>query len=350
MTAVRTSAPGKVVILGEYAVLEGAPALVMAINRRVLVTLEYRKQSFCSVEAPGWAETSARFHLEPSGRVLFDDPVADFSLVAGVIRGFFDLRGGAAPCPPFHLVLDSGALMERLPGGPVKLGLGSSAALTVALCHSLSYYCASQHDAVRTPELSDLIRIHSALQGRRGSGLDVAASFHGGLIVYQRDPEPQVVPSGLPKDLDYCFVWSGRRADTGEFLAAVDAWRDGHERHYRRIMALLARTAEAGIRAARSNESEGFLRALDDYVFYLEDLGNACDVDILSEPHRRLRELARRYGIVYKPCGAGGGDIGVGMSLDPESLTGFQTGALAEDYRCLSLDRDDLGVQSQSEI
>ncbi|MFU8876606.1 MAG: hypothetical protein ACNA7E_00585, partial [Wenzhouxiangellaceae bacterium] len=32
------SAPGKLIVIGEYAVLEGAPALVLGLNRRVRVT------------------------------------------------------------------------------------------------------------------------------------------------------------------------------------------------------------------------------------------------------------------------------------------------------------------------
>ena len=32
------SAPGKLIVTGEYAVLEGAPALVVAMNRRAIAT------------------------------------------------------------------------------------------------------------------------------------------------------------------------------------------------------------------------------------------------------------------------------------------------------------------------
>ncbi len=39
MTTVTASAPGKVILSGEYAVLDGAPAISMAVNRRAVVTL-----------------------------------------------------------------------------------------------------------------------------------------------------------------------------------------------------------------------------------------------------------------------------------------------------------------------
>jgi phosphomevalonate kinase len=348
MKRVRVSAPGKIVILGEYAVLEGAPAVVMAVDRRARVSLEQQAGSRCSIEAPGWSRGPVEFRLDPSGRVLFGDRADRLSLVTHVAGEFFKMHGGAAACPPFHLVLDSRTLMEQRPAGPVKLGLGSSAALTVALCQALSYYVASQQDPVQ-PGLADLVRIHAGLQGGRGSGLDVAAGLHGGLIEYRCQPAPRAAAFVLPEALEYCFVWSGDRADTGTFLATVDAWRGRAAAEYGSIMAGLAEAAELGVRAGRGRDGGTFLRALDDYVSLLQELGKACKVDILSPPHQRLRELARQAGVVYKPCGAGGGDIGLGIATDPEALAGFRSAALAANFQLLSLERDDLGVHTQSE-
>jgi len=39
MMEVTASTPGKLVLLGDYAVLEGAPALVMAVNRHAKVRI-----------------------------------------------------------------------------------------------------------------------------------------------------------------------------------------------------------------------------------------------------------------------------------------------------------------------
>lgn len=342
------SAPGKVVLLGEYAVLEGAPALVMAVNRRVQVALEARTGPGCSVSAPGWTTGTARFELGPAGATWAtgNDPV--FDLARHVIHCFFEGLINTAAYPAFHLELDSHALTTPGPSGPEKLGLGSSAALTVALWHALSYYAAMQQAGHRSVELAELIRIHAAFQNDRGSGLDVAASLHGGLIAYRRTPQPHAKPSRLPADVGYCFVWSGRQAVTGQFLAGLDQWRDSQPGTYQCHMDSLMALSEAGVRAAAGGESEECLRLVEEYASALEALGRASGADILSAPHRELRELARRSGVVYKPCGAGGGDIGVALSRDPGALARFRDALASGRFQPLPLRIDESGVTTHS--
>lgn len=341
-----SSAPGKVVIIGEYAVLEGAPALVMAVDRRVRVALRSHDEAYCSVSAPGLTTGRGRFSLSSSGLQWLDGDDASFRLATNTLEALLSMEDDYSGCRAFDLVLDSGTLMEHRAGAARKLGLGSSAALTVALCHALRYYVASQHETVTTPDLAALIAIHAGFQGHRGSGLDVAASLYGGLIEYRRSPSPHAVSGSLPQDVAYCFVWSGHEAATGRFLAQIDQWRQDHEQAYRQLMDSLADIARAGVRAVRDNDAGAFLNGLDEYAGALQALGDASGTDILSEPHRRLRSLARQCGVVYKPCGAGGGDIGVGMSRDPEALARFRDGVIAENFQPLSLNSEREGVET----
>src|SRR3954465_8219320 len=93
------SAPGKLILTGEYAVLDGAPALVIAVNRRVLAA---RRRA-------------------PRGSSPFLVAVAD-----EIAR-----RHGAdhpATRAAMEITVDSSAFYL----GDQKLGLGSSAAVTVA--------------------------------------------------------------------------------------------------------------------------------------------------------------------------------------------------------------------------
>src|SRR6185312_7882085 len=93
------SAPGKLILTGEYAVLDGAPALVAAIDRRVI----------------------ARRYSGPRGSSPFLVAVAD---ELARRRGKDDVAVQAA----MQIVVDSSALYDDA----TKLGLGSSAAVTVA--------------------------------------------------------------------------------------------------------------------------------------------------------------------------------------------------------------------------
>ncbi len=47
----KTSAPGSVMLLGEYAVLFGKPALVCALNKRIHVTLTPRQDTTINIHS-----------------------------------------------------------------------------------------------------------------------------------------------------------------------------------------------------------------------------------------------------------------------------------------------------------
>ncbi|MDH5619728.1 MAG: hypothetical protein OEZ11_14015, partial [Gammaproteobacteria bacterium] len=54
MTVV-ASAPGKIVLSGEYAVLFGAPAICMAVNRRAFARVADSDDRECHVTTPGFS-------------------------------------------------------------------------------------------------------------------------------------------------------------------------------------------------------------------------------------------------------------------------------------------------------
>ena len=49
------SAPGKVVLCGEYAVLDGEPAICMALNRRAIAKVDESPDGQCHVATRGFA-------------------------------------------------------------------------------------------------------------------------------------------------------------------------------------------------------------------------------------------------------------------------------------------------------
>ena len=184
---IRASAPGKMVLLGEYAVLEGAPALVMAVNRRAVAEVSTDVVR-STIDAPDvWPQTVA-FDLDPGGVPVWNHPSsgapAALSLVDHVLRGLAERS--LLPKAPFSVRLDSAAFFQGRGVGRSKLGLGSSAAVTVALASALAG--AAGHAELtgdRARWLRELLSIHQRFQGGRGSGVDLAAAIHGGVIGYR---------------------------------------------------------------------------------------------------------------------------------------------------------------------
>lgn len=326
---VLATAPGKLVIAGEYAVLEGAPALVLAIDRQAHVTLEESGGSDYEITAPGLGIHAARGRLDAAGRIVW--PALDAAAGASLrlVSAILETLGAEDRPPPFRASLDTRAFRADGDGGR-KLGLGSSAALTVALASAIR--ALGRRGA---PSLATLLAAHRRAQDGRGSGLDVAASLNGGLLRYRlHDGQPRIAPATWPQGLAWCCVWSGRPASTSFFLQQLAAWRARAPKRHARAMRELGDCATV---AAGAAGAAALLEAVAAYALALERLAAASGLDIFCPEHRALATLAARLGVVYKTCGAGGGDVGIALATDTARLQAFRQAASAAGFAVLEL-------------
>ncbi len=281
MTAVAT-APGKVMLAGEYAVLDGGLAVLVAVDRRARATL-------------------ARAPVAPSPFL-----VAARDVVA-------EKLGVDAAAPFARIDVDTNPLRDR----DRKLGLGSSAAATVAAI-GLACGLAGVTDPGVIRGLAHVA--HARAQGRRGapgSGADIAAATHGGVIGFRAGA---VEPVTLPTDLQLAFVWTGAPADTATLVKAVQAARarlaPGVEDALRAIAAAAADLAAApdAVRAIAAIDAGG--RAL-------AALATTTGVALVPPAVTALQAALRRLGAAAKTTGAGGGDVVViaaPATVDPGEL------------------------------
>jgi phosphomevalonate kinase len=275
-------APGKLVLTGAYAVLDGAPAIVAAVDR----------YAFADSREPEIVDTSA----------------------------LHDRRGQ-------------------------KLGLGSSSASLVA---SFAARAVARGDDLRESRVrASLFRAareaHALAQGG-GSGADVAAAVHGGVVRYTVcGREASVRSARLPDGVVWAAFWSGTSARTSELVARVDALRARDARALNELHLVAARAAAS----VDAGDARGFVLAARDYGRALDTLGRAADAPIVPPPFAELAALAEGERGAFLPSGAGGGDVAVWLSTAPPSGAFVsRAGALGMSLLDVRLDSD--GVRPQS--
>jgi phosphomevalonate kinase len=304
--------------------LHGAPAVCMAVNRRARVTIAESAGEFHQVTAPGYADGPSQF-LVRDGVFGWRDSSADFELLEHVWRASgIDRTGG------LELRLDTSEFLD--PTRRCKTGIGSSAALSVALAFALGAV-----DSNSASPLDVAHRGHLNFQGGLGSGVDIATSAEGGLIEF-RTKDRRVNRIEVPAALELRLFWSGVPASTGKKLEKLSSHGPQPSQDALRYSAM--RMAEAW----RSCNAQLVLDSYREYIQVLQEFSEDHGLGIFDGGHAELVELAEAAGHVYKPCGAGGGDIGILLSDDSQAADAFVEESLPAGFSTLDLRLESRGA------
>jgi len=307
------SAPGKLVVIGDFAVLDGAPARVIAMPQRARVRATYGPDPLCWLRCPPVQATWTACEVIASGGPRWYDDAAGRRL--SWLGKLLNAYRGTVPLPR-ALEVDTEDF-HRADGG--KVGLGSSAAVVVALDHALQP-AAHEHSATSVT-LQRLIALHRRIQGGSGSGVDIAAALLGRTLSFRLvDGQASAESHPLPSDLHLCAVATPESVSTAATLQALCEWQRTAPEQWQALRAELGRIAEQAEQAAGAG---AFCEALTDYGQALRRLESAAGLTIFGAAHNRLDRLAGVTGVAYKPSGAGG-DCGIAAAEDPARLAAFR--------------------------
>jgi mevalonate kinase len=314
---VTVSAPGKLILVGEHAAVYRRPALVAALGPRLHVSLE---------TVPGNAVELLLSHA--SHREVATWPaILDYArsvrdewqrfVQNPSVDGFGQLRGGGpARLVKIALGETAGWAADASPPGlrvrvgsdlPVGAGLGSSAALAVALIHAYLLVRNLPCDARVVEQLA--LEVERRQHGTP-SGIDTATVLRGGVLWSEARPDGglQLEPVDLRSSVSAVLrlydtgspaeptgtVVAAVRERVGRNAAAFESAFERMEQATRRLRRLLCAGTES-----EADTATGVLQSICTYERGLESLG------VVPEPVQRLIRRIERHGGAANKSGAG---------------------------------------------
>ncbi|MBA2543721.1 MAG: hypothetical protein H0V17_29025 [Deltaproteobacteria bacterium] len=316
------SAPGKLILTGEYAVLDGAPALVLAVDRRAIAS---RRST-------------------PRGSSPFLIAVAD---ELAERYGTDSVAARAA----LEVVVDSSAFYD----GSQKLGLGSSAAVTVA---AAAYAIAAQHGDARGHRdalLAIALAAHARAQGERGargSGADIAAAIYGGAIIYEMATTgaPAIKRASWPRSVTLIPFFTGVSADTATLVSRVQAARQANPVAVEAALTAIAEASRATCAALHTHAdlaAIGVLAGLRLASVATDRLARVTGVDLVPSCVATARTSMQALGGTAKTTGAGGGDVAIAAIPTTSDVTEATRLLIEQGCQPLQLSVDDSGVDTR---
>lgn len=291
MKTIEVTAPGSLMICGEHAVLNGYKSIACAVDKFMTVKLTPRKDERFSIKSTLGKYESCIHNPKPHDL---------FQFIIAAVNLLHPQRG-------FDLAIESQFSHQ--------VGLGSSAAVTVAVCTALTIFKGHKfsHNRVFYQSLQCVL----AVQGR-GSGSDVAASVYGGIVSLKirKDERRYVLPLECPLppiDLVYC----GYKMRTHEVIKAVEKKREALPALYDGLYKMMGKTTEEVEASLKSGDWEKTGKLFNFYHGLMDALG-VCDQKLARIAYN-VRNLSGIYG--SKISGSGLGDCVISLGKIDHKLS-----------------------------
>lgn len=286
-SADRSSACGKIILLGEHAVVYGRSAIALPIPLAVETVVQPNKSRDVQLVIPRWG-------LEQKIR---PDNTQGVSGILYTLIQELSLK-------------DRGMTIEVIPHVPRAMGLGGSSALAVAIIRALnSAYGLTLQDA----EINRLaFECEKAAHGTP-SGVDNTVATYGQPLVYRRPDqgEPQFDTLALAEPMDIVIGITGKESLTANMVGQVRSAWQAHRQRYETIFDQIQSLTDAGREAA----SNGQWQELGEVMNLCHGYLNALQ---LSTPElEELIHVARSAGALgAKLTGGGGGGSMIALCQD----------------------------------
>lgn len=334
---VTVKAPGKLMVAGEYAVLEPYQRLVvMAVDRYVYAEIADYQQNQLNLSNLGLENITWQHEEDGTISIDTDDKRVNFVQKALELSCNYIIEKGAT-LTPFRLTVTS-ELDDNNSG--TKYGLGSSAAVTTAVVKGVLKKFLTEKPS--EDEVFKLAAIaHIAIQGN-GSAADVASATYGGWIEFSSPQANWVLEEyknarslmrfvhrnwqylkverlEVPEDLHICVGWTQKAANTKDYVAKIEKMKHSNHVAFAEFMVQSSTAVQGVLQGVRENDLSLFNEGIQLNRNVLQSLERLANFTIETEELKTLCDLAEQHGGVAKSSGAGGGDCGIAFMPDAAS-------------------------------
>lgn len=266
--------PGKVMITGEYGVLEGGPAIVATIDRIA----------------------TARIYPTSQKEYFFS------TAFKKILTGQFPLESVKIDTSQFFG--NSGQ----------KLGIGSSAAQIIC---AVGLYMEQNNLPIQKfqSELIDVsIKIHQLSQAGLGSGSDIRTMVYGGIVLINDHPFRL---NNFPMSLRW--IHCPTTLSTKDILQYYQTYRITAQKTVYQMIGV-AQKFISGFKQQNINE---ILECMRESAQLYQALSDCIKIPLISEQQKYLITWAQQNGGQAKPSGAGGGDLLLAVFKNEEKADEF---------------------------
>jgi len=205
---VTASAPGKAILFGEHAVVYGKPAIAMALGKRAQVKVTERLDNKIQVNI---RDLGIKGYIN-----LKENSVTSNSPKKGILKYVLNSVKSVHQGSGLDICIDVNV--------PIGGGLGSSAAVTVALIAALFRY---NNMDLKKKEISRLAHKVELEVQNYASPLDTSISTYGGLIYLKKNGK-KIISLDINHDIPIVIGFTDQRGDTEKLVKAVKIKKESY--------------------------------------------------------------------------------------------------------------------------
>lgn len=258
---IRVSAPGKLMLFGEHAVVYNRPCLVAAVSQRLFVEIEKILENKILIEAPEMKISWLEILLTD----LDKEQPKKARFVLEAIKNFFK-----------KYKLESGLKIKTKSQFSAEYGFGSSSAVTVSTIKALAELFGIK---MKKKEIFDLAYKTALDIQEVGSGFDIGAAIYGGVIYFLTGGK--IIKSLKVRDIPLIVGYTGVKASTSEIVKQVKTEMEKDPDYYEKLYDNIAQIVE---KAKREIENSNW-----------PEVGRLMNVN--QEILRKFKVPSKEYGV-----------------------------------------------------